>query len=165
MKHLKLRQNSVILIFILNAFFLFLLTELEYTYFALFTDYEDDCLKVFLICMFKNPNLAEKINKFGRKSFLKLNSTKFMELVFSKSGCVICFCPERLRDFFGPDRSTTGQQYNWTTEQLYNYVTAQLANLPAITRMARHLTTAGLEEANLPKTDFRCQNLFLKPSV
>ena len=57
-----------------------------FTYFASFTGFEDDFLKLFLICTFKDPNLAENLN-LGGKSFKNLNSTEFMEFVFSKSDC------------------------------------------------------------------------------
>ena len=44
-------------------------------------------LKYFLICMFKNPNLADiLINLADKKREKKLNSAEFMEFVFSKSG-------------------------------------------------------------------------------
>ena len=43
-------------------------------------------LKLFLICTFKDPNLAEKFKKkMAENLFKKLNSTEFMEFVFSKS--------------------------------------------------------------------------------
>ena len=42
--------------------------------------------KLFLICPFKERNLAKKKDKFGGKSVKKLNSAEFMEFVFSKSG-------------------------------------------------------------------------------
>ena len=66
--NLKLRQNSVNPICYPNALFVFLLTGatlyyhaiyIVFTYFASFTGYEDDMLKLFLIYMFKDPNLAE----------------------------------------------------------------------------------------------------------
>ena len=41
-------------------------------------------LKLFLICMFKEPNLAEKRTNLAENLFLKLNSTEFTEL-FSPS--------------------------------------------------------------------------------
>ena len=47
-------------------------------------------LKLFLICMFKEPNLAEKKYKFGGKSFKKLNSAEFMEFFFP--GLIIGSC-------------------------------------------------------------------------
>ena len=42
-------------------------------------------VKVFLICTFKDPNLAENFTNWG-KIFFKLNSAEFMEFFFSKSG-------------------------------------------------------------------------------
>ena len=71
---MKLRQNSVNQIYTLNAFFFFLLTGatwyyhtiyLVFTYFALFTYYEDD---IFLLIF----NLHVHGSKFGRKSFFKV---------------------------------------------------------------------------------------------
>ena len=50
-----------------------------------FTGYEDDVLKLFLICTFKDKKFGGKNNQFGRKSKKQLNSTEFMEFVFSKS--------------------------------------------------------------------------------
>ena len=51
-------------------------------------------LKLFLICTSKEPKLAEKKDKFGGKSFKKLNSAEFMEFVFSKSGSTASlWCP------------------------------------------------------------------------
>ena len=49
-----------------------------FIYFALFTDYEDDIFDVI-------SNLHVQGSKFGRTSKMKLNSTEFMEFVFSKS--------------------------------------------------------------------------------
>ena len=43
-------------------------------------------LELFPICTFKDQKLANKIYQFGRKSKKKLNSTEFMEFIFSKSG-------------------------------------------------------------------------------
>ena len=40
---------------------------------------------LFLICMFMDPNLAEKLPNLAENLFLKLNSTEFVEFVFSKS--------------------------------------------------------------------------------
>ena len=39
-------------------------------------------LKLFLICTFKDPNLAEKLTNLAENLFKKLNSTEFMEFVF-----------------------------------------------------------------------------------
>ena len=43
-------------------------------------------LKLFQICMFKNPNLADIFTNFAEKREKKLNSAEFMEFVFFKSG-------------------------------------------------------------------------------
>ena len=81
----------------LNAFFFFLLTGaswyyhtiyLVFTYFASFTDYEDDIFEGISNLHVQGSKLGGKINKFDRKSFKKLNSTEFtelMEFVFSRS--------------------------------------------------------------------------------
>ena len=42
-------------------------------------------LKLFLICTFKDPNLADKFIDLAENLKKKLNSTQFMEFVFSKS--------------------------------------------------------------------------------
>ena len=42
-------------------------------------------LKLFLICTFKDPNLAEKLTNSTENLFKKLNFTEFMEFVFSRS--------------------------------------------------------------------------------
>ena len=39
-------------------------------------------LKLFIICMFKDVNLAKKMKKNGGKYFFNLNSMEFMEFVF-----------------------------------------------------------------------------------
>ena len=91
----KIATNNLNQIFILNTFFFFLLTGakwyyytiyLVFTYFASFTDYEDDIFETI-------SNLHVQRSKFGGKKqiwwkifFKKLNSTVFMKFVFSKSG-------------------------------------------------------------------------------
>ena len=89
----EIATNCVYEIFNLNAFFFFLLTGaswytiyLVFTYFALFTDYEDEILEVISNLHVQRSKFGGKIDKFDGKSKEKLNSTKFMELVFSKSG-------------------------------------------------------------------------------
>ena len=42
-------------------------------------------LKLFLICTFIDPNLAEKITNLAENLKKKLNSMEFMEFVFSRS--------------------------------------------------------------------------------
>ena len=42
-------------------------------------------LKLFLICTFKDQNLAENLTNLAENLFLKLNSAEFVELVFSMS--------------------------------------------------------------------------------
>ena len=44
--------------------------------------------KVYLICTFKNPNLAEKLTNLMENLNKKLISTEFMEFIFSKSDMV-----------------------------------------------------------------------------
>ena len=67
---MKSGQNSVNQIFNPHAFFFFLLTGatsyyhaiyIVFTYLASFTGYEDDILKLILICTFNDPNLAENL--------------------------------------------------------------------------------------------------------
>ena len=74
MTNLKSQQNSVNQIFNPHAFLFFLLTGatwyyhaiyIVFTYFASFTGYADDILKWFLICMFKDPNLAENLTNLA----------------------------------------------------------------------------------------------------
>ena len=43
-------------------------------------------LKSFLICTFKDTNLAKKLSNLAENQKKKLNSTEFMEFVFFKSG-------------------------------------------------------------------------------
>ena len=68
----KIVTNCINQIFNLNAFFFFLLTGatwyyltiyLVFTYFESFIDYEDDIFKLFFICTFKDPNLAENLKE------------------------------------------------------------------------------------------------------
>ena len=42
-------------------------------------------VKLFLICMFKDPHLAEKLTIFAENLLKKFNSAEFMEFVFSMS--------------------------------------------------------------------------------
>ena len=58
---------------------------LVFKYFALFTDYEDDYFEVISNLHVQGSKVGGKINKFGGRSFKKLNSTEFMEFVFSRS--------------------------------------------------------------------------------
>ena len=76
---------------ILNAFFFFLLTGatwyyhtiyLVFTYCALYTDYQDDIFEVISNLHVHGSKFGGKINKFGGKSFRKLNLTEFMEFFF-----------------------------------------------------------------------------------
>ena len=53
--------------------------------FATSTGYENDILKVISSLQVQESIFCKKIYKFGGKSFKKLNSVEFMELVFSKS--------------------------------------------------------------------------------
>ena len=48
---------------------------LVFTYFALFTDYEDDMFKVIYNLNVQESKFGGKIAKFGGKYFKKLNST------------------------------------------------------------------------------------------
>ena len=93
-----MRPNSVNQIFNPNVFVSLLRGATSYynaiyillTYFASFIGYADHItlLKLFLICTFKKPNLADIFFKFAIKSYKMLNSAEFMEFVFSKSGLV-----------------------------------------------------------------------------
>ena len=58
---------------------------LVFTYFELFTDYEDDIFEGISNLDVQGSKFGRKINKSGGKSKKKLNSTEFMEFVFSKS--------------------------------------------------------------------------------
>ena len=51
----------------------------------MFTDYEDDICEDIYNLHVHGSKSGGKIYKFGGKSFKKLNSTEFMEFVFSKS--------------------------------------------------------------------------------
>ena len=92
---MKSWQNNLNEIFNLNAFFFFLLTGatwyyhtiyLVFTYFALFTDYEDDIFEVISNLHVQGSKFGGKMTKFGGKSFKMLNSTEFIEFVFSRYG-------------------------------------------------------------------------------
>ena len=85
------QQKSVNPILPLNAFFLFLFKGvkryyhtiyLELTYFAYFTDYEDDMFEIISNLHVHGSKFGGKINRFGGKSFTNFNSTEFMEFVF-----------------------------------------------------------------------------------
>ena len=69
-------------------------TYILFTNFASFIGYEDKILEGISNFTFQEPNLAEKKDKFGGKSFKKLNSAEFTEFVFFKSG-------KTMRSFFG----------------------------------------------------------------
>ena len=56
-----------------------------FTYFASFTYYEDDIIEVISNFHIQGVKIGGKKNKFGRKSFKKLNFAEFMEFIFSKS--------------------------------------------------------------------------------
>ena len=73
-----MQQNSVNQIFNPCSFFFFFFTGATwyyhavysvFTYFASFTGYTNDILKLFLICMFKYPNLAENLTNLGEFFF------------------------------------------------------------------------------------------------
>ena len=49
-------------------------------------DYENEIFEVISNLHVQGSKFGEKITKFGGKSIRKLNSTEFMELVFSGSG-------------------------------------------------------------------------------
>ena len=79
MTNFKLQQNTINQIFYPHAFFFFLLTGatryyhaiyIVFTYFPSCTGYEDDFLKLFLICTFKNQNLAKNFTNFAENLFL-----------------------------------------------------------------------------------------------
>ena len=89
-----LQQNSVKQIFNPHAFFFFLLAGatwyynviyIIFTYFASFTGYEDDIYEVISNLHVQGSKFGGKFEKFGGKSFLKMNSVEFMEFVFPKS--------------------------------------------------------------------------------
>ena len=74
----EIATNCVNQIFNLKAFFFFLLTGatwyyhtiyLVFTYFASFTDYEDDIFEVISNLHVQRPKFGGKIYKFGGKSF------------------------------------------------------------------------------------------------
>ena len=80
----KIATNCVNQIFYLNAFFFFLLTGATW-YLRILHHLQSmnmAFLKLFLIGMLKDLNLAEKFRNFGRKSFKKLSSTEFRKFVF-----------------------------------------------------------------------------------
>ena len=58
---------------------------LVFIYFASFTKYKDDIFEGISIFHVQGSKFGKKNYKFGRKSKKKLNSTEFMEFVFSKS--------------------------------------------------------------------------------
>ena len=89
-----MRQNSVNQIFNPNALFFSLLRDatlyytaiyILFTYFASFIGYEDDIIEVISNFHIQGVKFGGKKNKFGRKSFKKLNFAEFMEFIFSKS--------------------------------------------------------------------------------
>ena len=88
---MKLQQDCVNHIFNPNAFFFFLLTGatwyyhaiyIVFTYFASFTGYEDDILEVISNLNVQRLKYGGKMEKFGGKSFKKLNSVEFVDFVF-----------------------------------------------------------------------------------
>ena len=97
-------------IFNLNAFFFLLLTGatwyyhtiyLVFRYFASFTDYEDDIFEVISYFHIQGYKFGGKINKFWQKIFKNLNSTEFMEFVFSRSA-VTALQPSTLKFIIFP---------------------------------------------------------------
>ena len=93
--NLKSRQNSINQIFNQCALFFILLTcvtwyyhtiYLVFLYFAAFTYYEDDIFDAISNWHVQGSKLGGKMDKFGEKSFKKLNVTEFIEFVFSRSG-------------------------------------------------------------------------------
>ena len=56
-----------------------------FTYFASFKGYEDDIYEVISNLQVLRCKFGGKMDQFGGKSFLKLNSVEFMKLFFSKS--------------------------------------------------------------------------------
>ena len=62
---------------------------LVFTYFASFTDYEDDIFEGISNLHVQGPKFGGKIYKFCGKFKKKLNSTEFMEFVFSKSELLV----------------------------------------------------------------------------
>ena len=56
-----------------------------FRYFASFTGYENDIFEVISNLHVQGFKFSGKFDKFGGKSFKKLNSAEFMEFVFSKS--------------------------------------------------------------------------------
>ena len=94
MTNLRLQQNSVNQIFNPCAFFYFFLTcaiwkyhaiYKVFTYFASLTGYENDIFEVISYLPVQGSKFDGKCEKLGGKSFFKLNSTEFIEFVFSKS--------------------------------------------------------------------------------
>ena len=68
-----------------NAIFFFLYDiTMPFTYLSPYTGYEDDIFEV--ISSLNVPKLCGKNTTICEKSFKKLNSEEFTELVFSKSG-------------------------------------------------------------------------------
>ena len=57
-----------------------------FTYLTSFTGYENDIFRVISYLHFQGSKIGGKMDQFGGKSKKKLNSTEFMEFVFSKSG-------------------------------------------------------------------------------
>ena len=90
----EIAKNCVNQIFNLNAFVFFFLTGakwyyhtiyLVFTYFESFTDYDNDIFEGIFNLHIQGSKFGGKINKFGGKSFKKLNSTEFIEFVSSRS--------------------------------------------------------------------------------
>ena len=55
---------------------------LLFTYFAFFTGYEYDILKIISNLHFQGSNFGGKVEKFGGKPSKKLNFAEFMEFIF-----------------------------------------------------------------------------------
>ena len=94
MTNLKSWQNSLNQIFNKKSLFFFFLTAaiwyyhaiyIVLKYFAWFTGYENDIFEVISNLDVQGSKFGGKVNKFGGKSKKKLNSTEFMEFVFSRS--------------------------------------------------------------------------------
>ena len=92
----NLNRNKTAYINYLNQmpFFFFFLTDatlyyhaidIVFTFFESFTGYEDDILEVSSHFHVQESKFGGKIDKFGGKSFKKVNSTEFIKFVFSKS--------------------------------------------------------------------------------
>ena len=84
-RELKIFPMCIFVFFLTGATWYYHAIYKVFTYFTSFGCYEDDIFELFLMCTSKDPNFAENMTNFAKKSLKTFNSAEFMEFVFYKS--------------------------------------------------------------------------------